>query len=722
MANHSPRRRGRMTLETLFTDPRFDDALLQQPQWSPDGAYLLYLAEAGADGMKTVWRLNAQTGERTPLMAPEDLQLPDESRTLHIGGYLASRDGRSLLLFESAPARFAPCGNLYHYDVGGRSLRPLTRTPAPQYHADFSPDGARAAVVRGNDLWLLDIAAGTERQLTYTGSHTLYNGRCGWVYEEELGLGRAWEWSPDGAHIVFLEQDETLVPEVALPRYDLPYLDPEVSRYPKAGAENPRTRLLVIDLASGEIRDLHFRSHDPEAGERYIVRLQWTPDGREILVQTVPRRQNRLFLHAIHPVTGAARVVLSEASSAWVDSRPAVRFVGETRQFLWLSDVSGWRHLSLVDMDTGEARQLTQGEWEVLDVAGTSAERREAYIVAAHPLPEHRSLLAVHLDTGAMQMLAGPGGSHTGHFAPTGHHYLHTHSSLEEPPSQHIRSVDSAAAGCTFSVGTPRANPLREAGLETVGPWKIFWLETEGGRRLRARMLLPPRLRTERRHPALIYTYGGPGSQVVVDAWAGKRDLWHRWLAQQGYVVLMVDNRGTGGRGRDFLTRPAGCLGLLEVDDQIAAARYLQAQPYVHPERIGIWGWSYGGYMAVMCMLAEASVFRAAAAVAPVTDWTLYDTIYTERYMLQPEENPAGYRQGSPVHHASLLRGKLLLVHGLNDDNVHFQHTAQLASALQDAGKPFEVMIYPGKRHGIEGRHAHLYALLTEFFRRSLKR
>lgn len=720
MANHSARRRGRITLETLFTDPRFDDALLQQPQWSPDGTYLLYLAEAGANGKKTVWRLNAANGERNPLIAPEDLQLPDEPQHLNIQGYRAARDGRSLLLFERRPARFAPCDNLYHFDIGSRTLRLLTRTMAPQYHADFSPDGASVAVVRSNDLWLLDIASGTERQLTDTGSYTLYNGRCGWVYEEELGLGRAWEWSPDGARIAFLEQDESRVPEVVLPRYDLPYLDSEVSRYPKAGAENPRTRLLVIDLASGDIRDLRFGSHDSAGGERYIVRLQWTPDGREILVQTVPRRQNRLFLHAIHPVTGEAREVLREESSAWVDIRPPGLFVGDTRQFLWLSDVSGWRHLSLVDMDTGEVRQLTQGEWEVLDVAGVCAERREAYVVAAYPLPEHRSLLGVHVDNGDVRVLAGPGGSHTGHFAPTGHYFLHTHSSLEEPPSQHIRSVDAADAGSAFSVSAPRTDLLRQAGLEAVGPWKIFWLETEGGRRLRARMLLPPRLRTGRRHRALIYTYGGPGSQVVVDAWEGKRDLWHRWLAHQGYVVLMVDNRGTGGRGRDFLTRLARCPGLLEVDDQIAAARFLQAQPYVHPERIGIWGWSYGGYMAVMCMLAEEGVFKAAAAIAPVTDWTLYDTIYTERYMLHPEENPTGYCQASPVNNASSLQGKLLLVHGLNDDNVHFQHTARLASALQDAGKPFEVMIYPGKRHGIEGRHSHLYSLLTEFFRRSL--
>lgn len=713
-----------LTLDLIFKSKALDDKPLRAPQWLSDNRRIAYLDLFPSTRRTTVWTVDTDTGERKPLFDPNVLKTDRKSPPLPIHAIVFSKDERRLLLTSAAPARFTPCGDLYVYDLAGSKLTRLTRTDAAQRHPRFSPDGSSVGFVRDSDLWVVDVLTGEERRLTADGTGTRYNGRCGWVYEEELGLGCAWEWSPDGRSIGFLQQDEAAVPEVLLSQYDQPHCDPLRTRYPKAGDPNPTARAGILDVETGDVRwaDLSQTMEEPPE-ERYIAHLQWAPDGGELLLQAIPRIQNRLLLLGVSRSDLDVRSIIDERDDAWVDHPGKLHFVGESDEFLWPSDRDGWRHLYLYNLRGDCVRQVTRGEWEAAGVCAADGAGRCAYITAGMPSPTDRSLLRVPLDGGEPVRLAAGEGVHSALFSPDASRYLHTRSALNLPP---VTKARTTAGADLLTLTEDSAPALRRCGVpigerDAGTGWELMTFRTEDGVTLHARMLKPSGFDPSRRYPVLMHTYGGPGSQVVLNQWGGKSALWYHYLARRGYLIFLCDNRGTGARGRDFKKLTYLRLGDWEVRDQIAGARYLAGLPYVDARRIAIWGWSYGGYMASMLILQGADVFRAAVAVAPVTDWRLYDTIYTERYMRRPDDNAEGYREGSPVSHARKLRGRFLLIHGALDDNVHFQNAARLASALQDAGKPFETMFYPGKRHGIEGRHRHLYGLMSRFLQRALR-
>jgi dipeptidyl-peptidase-4 len=758
--------RHRLTLDAIFASKALDDRTLRAPQWLADSRRFVYLDRFPGSKLTTIWLYDCHTRRSDPLLDPRRLRYRKDGKlkTLPIHACTLSKDEQLLLLTSEPPARFKPCGDIFVYSLGESRLRRLTETDRPQYHPAFSPDGTRVGFVRDNDLWIVDIATGTETRLTHDGSETLYNGRCGWVYEEELGLARAWAWSPDGGAIAFLQQDEAEVPEVLLSQYDKPHADPRRTRYPKAGDPNPVVRLGFLHLGA-EGAETRWADLSARVGseEYYIAHLQWIPtpppfhDGvgdaagaPQLLVQSIPRLQNRLLLLRVAPVSGAATPILEETDEAWVDHPGKLHFVEGSGpsagsgigRFLWPSERSGWRHLYLYDTNGLCHGAVTTGDWDVADIAGVDAASGHVYITAAYPLPTERSILRVPLAGGAPERVTEGYGHHAALFSKDCARFIHTHSSLNHPPVVTVRASDGTLLDTLIADGSPnlerygipRADP-QEAGKRatladpiadpvtgrSAAGWQLLTFRTDDGEELHARMLLPRPFDPARQYPALMHTYGGPGSQVVMNAWGGKGALWYHYLAEHGYVVFLCDNRGTGGRGRAFKKITYQRLGDWEVRDQIAGARFLGSLPFVDARRIAIWGWSYGGYMASNLILKGADVFRAAIAVAPVTDWTLYDTIYTERYMRRPCDNPDGYREGSPVHFAGKLKGRFLLIHGTNDDNVHFQNAARLASALQDKRKPFETMFYPGRHHGIENRHLHLYRLMTEFLRRTLR-
>jgi dipeptidyl-peptidase 4 len=725
-----------LTLEEIFDSKRFDEKTLKQPKWLKNGK-LAFVDEWPGSEKATVWLFDPVSRLKEPLFDPETLCLPGQDKPLEVRGTVWSDDGKTLLLTGEPIARFKPCGDLFVYDLGENALRRMTETDRPQYHPKFSPDGRQVGVVRANDIFLIDLENGMERALTHDGSETLYNGRCGWVYEEELGLADGWSWSPDGRTIAYLQQDESCVPVTLLPRYDEPHAEPELTRYPKAGEASPVTRLGLLEVASGVTRWVELSA---QGGDHYIAAYQWEPDLRpgitgeepdsdprdtynpKLLVQCIARRQNWLQVFRVNSQTGEREWSLIENDDAWVDHEPKLHLLDSVNDesafradpsIVWLSDDSGFRHLYLQRI-FGSKKQLACGPWDISEVIGIDGDSH-VYFAASKELPSERHLFRVsETDTEPVCLTDGTPGWHSGILSEDGQWLLHTHSSVFEPSTTVVRSADGALVETLVS--------QREDFLEGVDllPWEFLTFETSDGVTLHARMLKPRDLEPGRRCPAIMHTYGGPGSQVVQNAWGGKSGLWYQMLANEGFVVFMVDNRGTGGRGRDFMKQVFLRLGELETQDQIAGARYLQGLPFVDPERIGIWGWSYGGYVTTLCMLHGADVFKAGVAVAPVTDWALYDSIYTERYMRSPADNPEGYRKGSPVFDAEKLKGKFLVIHGLMDDNVHFQHSARLAAALQDAKKPFETMFYPGKRHGLEDRHYHLYSAMTDFWRRSL--
>ena len=731
MASHASRR---LALDAIFRSKALDDKGLRAPRWLADNRRIAYLEEYPGSKLTTAWTYDLSTRERKPMLDPRTLTYVKDGKRkrLSINAITLSKNERYVMLTTEAPARFKPCGDVFVYDLEAGALRRITQSERPQFHPAFSPDASRIGLVRDNDLWVVDIATGQELRLTHSGSETLYNGRCGWVYEEELGLARSWEWSPNGKAIAFLQQDESQVPEVLLSQYDQPHADPRRTRYPKAGDPNPTVRLGFLQLDGKSITTTWADLSDcVPSEEHYLAHLQWFPDGSGLLVQYIPRLQNRLLLLKVDPVTARAATVIEESDERWVDHPGKLHFAEGTDRFLWPSERDGWRRAYVYALDGTCFGPVTPAECDIEEILCVDGRADCAYVIAATPAPTERRILRVPLHGGAPAELCGTPGRHAAIFSADAAHFIHVHSSLNMPATVSLRASSGELLDTLVADGSPNleaygiargATPAFDPAHPANGGngWQLLTFQTADGETLHGRILLPRPFDLARRYPALMHTYGGPGSQVVVNAWGGKGALWYHYLAERGYVIFLCDNRGTGSRGSAFKKITYLRLGEWEVRDQIAGARFLGSLPFVDPKRIAIWGWSYGGYMASSLILKGAEVFRAAIAVAPVTDWKLYDTIYTERYMRRPCDNEGGYREGSPVHFAERLKGRFLLIHGTMDDNVHFQNAARLASALQDKGKQFETMFYPGKHHGIEGRHRHLYRLMTEWLRRVL--
>jgi dipeptidyl-peptidase-4 len=755
----------RLTLEAIYTDKIFETTQLRQLHWMQDGRRFSFLDTVPDTEVTTLWIYDIDTGQRIPIIAAETLKLPDskpeqepirtdavsptdspdEPKVIPISGYQWSPDETRLLLAH-LPHRRASQGDkaLYIYTLATRELRKIAESEHEYRNAKWSPDGTTIGYVRQDDIFLLEIATGRETRLTATSSSTVYNGRFGWVYEEELALADGWAFSPDGRYVSYFQVDETSVPLIDLPDYDHLHMKPVQIRYPKAGDPNPLVRVGVIALENGRWNpqipqidtDLSIPEHPntespntqyrtpehqlpttlwldlgPDA-DNYISRMQWTPTGK-LLLHRIPRLQNRIELLLVDPAAGTTEVILAEEEDTWVDVRGDLTFIKDTDQFLWPSCRDGYNHLYLYDLGGQLIRQLTQGAWEVDKVVSVDVERRSVYFTAANPEPRERQLFRVSLDGGDIVRLTAAPGSHEILFSPGGQYYLDTYSSIAAAPRTSLCRADGELVAVVHTNALQRLNDL------PLSRWEFTTFQTGDGVTLHAAILRPSDFDPGRRYPVLMHTYGGPGSQVVRDQFGNGRGL-EQFFAAHGYIYALVDGRGSGMRGRDFEKVIYLNLGNYEVQDQIEGAKWLSTLPYVDPQRIGIWGWSYGGYMASLCILRGAEVFRSAAAVAPVTHWTLYDTIYTERYMRRPEDNPQGYAQTSPLTDAAKLKGKFLLVHGLADDNVHFQNAARLAQELQKENKPFRAMYYPGKHHGLQGVAPHWAALITNFFLETL--
>jgi dipeptidyl-peptidase-4 len=593
--------------------------------------------------------------------------------------------------------------------------------------AKFAPDGGRRVgwVRYGeNNLYVEDVDAGTTTRLTSDGSRTTINGTFDWVYEEELGLQDGWRWSPDGHWIAYWQLDATGVRDFALINTtDSLYSFPVPVQYPKAGETNSAARVGVVAAGGGATTWLQVPG---DSRNTYIARLQWGGGGeprssQELVLQHLNRLQNTLQIMVADARTGAVRTVFTERDSAWIEIADTIQFVNGGRDFLWESERSGWSHVYLVSRDGRQVRPVTRGSFDVLTNYGVDAGGAFLYYSASPDNPAQRYLFRTRLDgRGAAERVspAAPG-SHSYAMAPGLRYAVHTYSSFATPPVRALVALPGHRALRTV-VDNERLR-ARVAALPR-GAHEFTQLDVGDGLRLNAWIMKPPDFDPTRRYPVLLYVYGGPGSQTVVDGWGGSRYLWHLLLTHKGYVVASVDNRGTGARGRPFRKVIYGRLGVVETADQAAAARALGRLPYIDPARIGIWGWSYGGFMSLNAVFQHPDVFKTAVAVAPVTHWKFYDTIYTERYNGLPQDNAAGYDQGSPLTYARRLRGNLLVIHGSGDDNVHYQNTEVLVDSLVAAERPFQLMVYPNRTHGISGGGAteHLFALVTAFLERQL--
>nr|WP_302165405.1 S9 family peptidase [Alistipes ihumii] len=624
--------------------------------------------------------------------------------------YVLSADERRLLLTTDVEPiyRHSFTAEYWIYDRQDGSLRRLSQG-GPQQQAQFSPDGSRVAFVRGGNLFVADPAAGSERQLTFDGRFNhIINGLPDWVYEEEFSFARAFAWSPDGRKIAYLRFDESRVKQYNMNRF-AGGLYPEnyTFKYPKAGEQNSVVELYCCDAADGSA----VRMDTGEQTDQYIPRLFWTPTG-QLGFYRLNRLQNH-FEVLLCDSSGASRVVYDERNDRYVervDGR-TVTFLPDGDRFVVRSERDGFMHLYLYSVSEGLLGRITSGEWEVTELLGIEGDR--VYYLSTETSPLRRDLYTVRLDGRGKRRLTGGDGTYR--IAPSrGFRYFISYFSNVRTPNRVTLHRSDGRLVRTLEDNAALRTKLDELQVPVK---EFFRFATSEGVELNGYMVRPNGFDSSRRYPVLMTQYSGPGSQQAADRWTIG---WEDVLVQQGYIVACVDGRGTGFRGEEFKKCTYGELGKYETVDQIEAARYLASLPYVDPDRIGIYGWSYGGFMALNCILKGNDVFRAAIAVAPVTSWRFYDTIYTEIYNGLPQDNPSGYDDNSPIHFADRLKGKLLIAHGTGDDNVHIQNTYEMITKLVEYDKPFELYVYPDRNHGMGPSRHHLMERCIEFVQRNL--
>lgn len=705
-----------ITLEDIWQNGTFGAKGVPGFNFQKDGVHFTRLA-----GSATIEQYDLRSGAKTGVIfdaATVTTQAKDW--TGQLDGYSFSAD-ESKILLKTATEQIYRWSSKSHFFVFDQKTKQLVRLHdgPKQRYASFSPDGSKVAFIVDNDLYYKDLTTGLTTRATHDGKiNAIINGASDWVYEEEFELIRAYEWSPDSRRIAFLRFDETQVPEMTMELYNGgAYPELVTFKYPKVGEKNATVTAWNYELSTNKNTPLNIPQR-AEGLDDYLPRIAWAPDGR-LCVTWMNRHQNTLRLWLVDPATGLSAPLLEETSKYYLDLHD-VEFLSDGSGFVWQSEKTGFNHLYKHDMKGRQAAALTSGDWDVTGFYGVDEQNGRIFYQAAAKNPMQRELYSVKLNGKGQQKLSKDKGANSAQFSGTFDYFVHTHSTINQPPQYTVRDRSGKVVRTLETNGNVSALQAEHGVL----PVEFFDFKTSENVKLHGFMIRPtaPQFAGQKL-PVLMFCYGGPGSQQVVDQWKGANYWWFQMLAQKGYVVACVDNRGTGGRGEEFKKMTYLNLGDLETRDQIEAAKYMGTLPYVDAERVGIFGWSYGGYMSSLCMMKGKDVFNSGIAVAPVTNWKWYDSIYTERFMRTEKENPRGYADNSPVNFADQLEGNYLLVHGLADDNVHFQHTAEMSNKLIAANKQFDSMIYPNRNHGIGGGNAkiHLYTLMTRFLDEKLK-
>ncbi|PTM01293.1 MAG: S9 family peptidase [Candidatus Arcticimaribacter sp.] len=623
--------------------------------------------------------------------------------------YSFSKDEKKLLLeSETEPIyRRSKRAKYFVYDrtTNKTSLLFGSKIQEPK----FSPDGSKVAFVFERNLYVKDLGANSIEQITSDGSEHIINGLSDWVYEEEFGFVRAFDWNADGSALAFMQFDETLVPTYSMDVIgDNLYPFPYTFKYPKAGETNSVVGLYLYSLADKNVTSILLGDEKPY----YIPRIKFSPNKNKLMVQTINRHQNHLQLWSYDIQQRTAQVILEERENTYVDVHDNLKFLKD-ESFLWTSERDGYNHLYHYKADGTLKKQLTQGNWEVTRFFGVQEKTKEVYYASVEPGSTERAVYSVKLNGSRKRALSPENGTNGVAFSADYKYYIHTFEDSNTPTQYNLRSTATGKIIRPIEDNADLKNKLSNYSLST----KEFSTIEINGNELNMWMIKPKDFDPNKKYPLLMYQYSGPGSQKVANSWNDTNDFWHQSLVQKGYIVACVDGRGTGFKGTAFKKVTYKQLVHFETLDQIEVARKLGQKPFIDAERIGIWGWSYGGHMSTNCILKGNDVFSLAIAVAPVTSWRFYDTIYTERFMQTPQENPEGYDLNSPFNYPELLKGDYLLIHGSGDDNVHLQNTMRMAEALVQANKPFELMIYPDKNHGIYGGNTrlHLYNKMTNF-------
>lgn len=701
-----------LTVDRIYGYPSLSGRLTRGIAWSPDGKKISFFETSVEGGqVKTeLWCMDAASGERSLLIPAEKLEavLPPPIMQSQATG--AAR--RPPSEYQWAPSGdallFIAPESLAWFDLKTQTSRVLISGKSELSDARISPDGEYVSFVRDHNLWLVNVAEGKERALTTTGTEQVREGELDWVYPEELEIYSAYWWAPDSSSIAYLELDERKVTQFPLVDFESFTGEADLQRYPVAGGANPKVRVLVCSLSGGEPRVMDTGADT----DIYIPRVNWLPDSHHLAIQRLNRAQTELDLLLADSASGKSSTLLTERDQCWINIHDDLHFFKDGKRFLWSSERSGYHHLYLYDLGVKELAQLTKGDWEVSQVVGVDEAKGIVYFTSTEKSPTEEHLYRIALDGTGFARITKADGTHDPQLSPNAQFFVDTYSNAITPPRQDLYRIDGTRAAII------NENKVAELAQYHFSPVEFFTVKSRDGVALDSFLIKPPDFDPAKKYPVIVYTYGGPHEQVVRNAWEGPRFLWHEMMAQKGFIIFALDNRGSAGRGHVFETPIYHKQGTQELSDQRDGVAWLQRQPWVDPARIGIWGWSYGGYMTLDAMFEAADLFKVGFAGGPVADWRFYDSIYTERYMGLPSQNPSGYKDSSPASHVAGLRGKLLIAHGTDDDNVHYSNTLTVINDLIQDGKYVEVIAVPGRGHGISDPLASriVWKRVTQFF------
>ena len=697
-----------ITLEDVFTKHIF----------SPKGVYGLNSMNNGVNyttniaGEKIV-KWSYKTGEQVSVVF--NIEEIADAPIKYFRNYKFDASESKILIIADIEMiyRHSYKANNYVYDINTKTLKPISEQGKQQL-ATFSPDGTKVAFVRNNNLFYVDLSSQKEIQITTDGEwNKIINGASDWVYEEEFSFAKAFAWSPDSKKIAFYKFDESAVRLFNLTMYDELYPTLYSYKYPKAGEDNSIVTLNMYNLENKKSLTIDIGSET----DQYIPRIKWTADANILSFYRLNRLQNKLELLFADAETGKSKVIFTEENKYYLEINDDLTFLEDGKHFIYNGIMDGYQHLYLFTTEGKLVRQITKGKWNVTGYEGYNPKTKTIYYVSTETSPLERNVYAIGIDGTKKQKLSTKNGFNSSSFSKGYKYYINYFSDANTPSFITLHNSKGKQI---------RVLEDNQALKDTIQKYKyakkeLFNFKTTEGVDLNAWMIKPNDFDASKKYPVFMYVYGGPGSQSVQNRW-GYRDAWYQLIAQNGYIVVCVDNRGTGYRDEMFTKITYQQLGKYETIDQIEAAKYLGNLDYVDASRIGIFGWSYGGYMSSLSLFNGADVFKMAIAVAPVTNWRNYDNVYTERYMRKPQDNADGYDLNSPINHVEKLKGKFLLIHGSADDNVHFQNTMELVIKLVESNKQFDLFVYPNKNHFINGGNTnlHIYTKMTNFILENL--
>ena len=694
-----------ITLKDIWKDYSFHPKSFRGLNSMNNGDFYTKLKKS--DEGQEIIKYNFKNGEKiTTLFKSSDFDIK------RITGYSFSKDDKLMLLTTETESiyRYSKRSIYYVFNIHNNKLKQLSENKIR--YTTFSPDGSKVSYVFKNNLFIKNLLNGKETQVTSDGRiNYIINGATDWVYEEEFGLVKGFSWSADGSTIAYYKFDESHVKEFSMDRFNGElYPSQEVFKYPKAGEDNSTVNIYLYSIKD-KTNILVYTEKDYE----YIPRIKWTNDPNILSMIGLNRHQNKLDFILVDSRDGTNKVLFSEEDKYYIDINNNLTFL-QNNYFIWTSEKNGYNHIYLKGLD-GSEEQLTNGAWEITSFDGLDSDNMQIFYRSTEEGSINRTLYVLDLETSKRKKLSKEIGANSVKFSKGSKYYINSYSNANTPPVYSLHKSDGTL------IKLIEDNELFNTKMEdyNLSKKEFLTIYTDNAD-LNAWIIKPPDFDEKKQYPLFMFLYGGPGSQKVLNQYGGNNFYWYQMLAQKGYIVACVDNRGTGGKGAEFKKMTYKELGKYETIDQIDAARYFGDLQYIDKDRIGIQGWSYGGYMSSLAITKGADIFKLAIAVAPVTNWRYYDNIYTERYMQTPQENPNGYDENSPINHVDKLKGKYLLIHGGADDNVHVQNTYEMTSALVKANKQFDLFIYPDKNHSIYGGNTryHLYKKITDFIEDNL--